>query len=87
METQTTLYPSRISCPSIPGTMKGIVMSIPGVHQVDVRYEERALVITFDDAQTDVQAIIVAVGAEMGIALSTDALATKTNDQSDTCPT
>ena len=29
-----TLHPSRIGCPSIPGTMKGIVSSIAGVADV-----------------------------------------------------
>lgn len=64
-----TLHPSRIGCPSIPGTMKGIVTSIPGVTAVKVRYEDRSIDVTFDDAKTSVDAIIDAIGTEMGLAM------------------
>lgn len=68
--TQTvTFHPSRIGCPSIPGTMKGIVMSLPGVTDVKVRYEERSIDVTFDDAKVSVRDIQKAIGKEMGLAM------------------
>ena len=69
MTKTVTLHPSRIGCPSIPGTMKGIVLSIPGVGAVNVRYEDRSIDVTFDDAKTSVDAIIGAIGKEMGLAM------------------
>ena len=69
MTKQVTLHPSRIGCPSIPGTMKGIIVSIKGVEGVAVRYEDRSVDVAFDDAQTSVEQIIKAVGTEMGLAL------------------
>ena len=64
-----TLHPSRIGCPSIPGTMKGIVISIPGVSAVKVRDEDRSIDVTFDDEKTSEDAIIKAIGREMGLAM------------------
>ena len=69
MVKKITLHPSRIGCPSIPGTMKGIIISMKGVEDVIVRYEDRSVDVTFDDTQTSVEQIIKAVGAEMGLAL------------------
>lgn len=69
MKKTLTLHPSRIGCPSIPGTMKGIVMSIPGVLEVKVRYEDRSIDVTFDDTQTSPDALITAIGKEMGLAM------------------
>ena len=69
MVKKITLHPSRIGCPSIPGTMKGIIISMKGVEDVIVRYEDRSVDVTFDDTQTSVDQIIKAVGAEMGLAL------------------
>ncbi|MDP3779226.1 MAG: heavy-metal-associated domain-containing protein [bacterium] len=66
---KTTLHPSRIGCPSIPGTMKGIIMSVKGVQDVNVRYEDRSIDVTFDDAHVSIEQIIKAVGNEMGLAL------------------
>ncbi len=63
------MHPSRIGCPSIPGTMKGIVMSLAGVTDVRVRYEERSIDVTFDDAKTSPDAITAAIGREMGLAM------------------
>ena len=54
----TTFHPSRIGCPSLPGTMKGIVGSMPGVKDVAVRYEERSLDVTFDDAEISEEEIV-----------------------------
>ena len=64
-----TFHPSRIGCPSIPGTIKGIMMSIPGVSEVKVRYEDRSCDVTFDDEKTSEQEIIKTIGKEMGLAM------------------
>ena len=66
---KTTFLPSRIGCPSLPGTMKGIVMSIPGVQEVEVRYEDRALDVIFDETRTSEKEIIKKIGEEMGLGM------------------
>ena len=85
---KVTLHPSRIGCPSIPGTMKGIVSSIPGVGEVEVRYEERSLDITFDETQTSEQEIIKKIGQEMGLAMEIAEAhgAKKEGNVAETCP-
>ena len=82
-----TLHPSRIGCPSIPGTMKGIVSSITGVKDVLVRYQERSLDITFEDRATNTDEIIKKIGEEMGLAMELgEDKASKEGNVSDTCP-
>lgn len=71
MQTKITLYPARANCPSIAGTMKGIIMSIVGVEQVTVNYEAKTIAVTFDNLQTNSQSIIDAIGLEMGLATTT----------------
>lgn len=85
---KVTLDPSRIGCPSIPGTMKGVIMSIKGVREVKVRYEERSLDVTFDDAETSEDEIIKLIGKEMGLGLriSPDQKSDKAAGPADTCP-
>jgi len=82
-----TLHPSRIGCPSIPGTMKGIVMSVPGITEVRVRYEDRSIDVAFDDMKTSPQAIIDAIGAEMGLAMEQgEDRGKKDGGAAETCP-
>lgn len=82
-----TLHPSRIGCPSIPGTMKGIIMSINGVNDVIVRYQDRSVDVTFDDTQVTIEEIIKTVGKEMGLALHiTQPHAQTSDDIAETCP-
>lgn len=82
-----TLHPSRIGCPSIPGTMMGMVNSINGVQNVKVRYEERSLDVTFDDAKTSQGEIIKKIGAEMGLAMEVgQPNASKDGNAAETCP-
>lgn len=83
-----TLHPSRIGCPSIPGTMKGMVHSIDGVTEVKVRYEDRSLDITFDDAKTSPEEIIKKIGQEMGLLLEVADThgASKEGNVAETCP-
>lgn len=87
MTKTVTLHPSRIGCPSIPGTMMGMVNSINGVQNVKVRYEERSLDVTFDDALTNEQEIIKKIGAEMGLAMEVgQPNASKDGGAAETCP-
>ena len=83
-----TLHPSRIGCPSIPGTMKGIISSFPGVQDVKVRYEERSLDITFDENQTSEQEFIKKIGEELGLAMEVaeNHGSSKQGNVADTCP-
>ncbi len=81
-----TLHPSRIGCPSLPGTMKGIITSITGVKDVDVRYEDRSLDITFDDEQTSVGEIIKKIGQELGLMMEEGEFMAKKGGVAETCP-
>lgn len=68
--TKTVIFePSRIGCPSIPGTMKGIIMSLQGVKKVTVHYDERSLEVTFDESEVLQEEIARAIGKETGIAI------------------
>lgn len=83
-----TLNPSRIGCPSVPGTMKGVIMSAKGVRDVKVNYEARSLDVTFDDSETSEEEIIKKVGQEMGLALESNSTSGEKNDKvvPDACP-
>ncbi|MDP3794807.1 MAG: heavy-metal-associated domain-containing protein [bacterium] len=82
-----TFHPTRIGCPSLPGTMKGIVHSIKGVEEVQVRYEDRSLDVTFDDAQTSEAAIIQKIGDELGLHMEVAAHgSSKEGAVAETCP-
>lgn len=82
-----TLHPSRIGCPSIPGTMKGIVLSVKGVESVNVRYEERSLDVTYDDSIASPEEIIKKIGQEMGLAMEIAPPGSKKEGgAADTCP-
>ena len=82
-----TFYPSRIGCPSIPGTVKGIISSLPGVQEVNVRYEERAVEVTFDDEKISPDAISKKIGEEMGLSFELrDAPPGNGGGVAETCP-
>lgn len=82
-----TLHPSRIGCPSIPATIKGIIMSQKGVKEVKVRYEDRSLDVTFDDTKISTEEIIKKIGAETGLAMEVGELhASKKGNVDETCP-
>ncbi len=80
------LNPSRIGCPSIPGTMKGMIMSIKGVKEVRVKYEERSLEVTFDGVETSEDVIIKKIGEEMGLAMKSGEIEKGGGSAADTCP-
>ena len=68
--------------------MKGIIMSMPGVKKVKVRYEERSLDLTFDETKATEQDIIKKIGQEMGLAMEVAESygARKDGNVEDTCP-
>jgi len=82
----TTFYPSRIGCPSIPGTVKGIVSSMPGVKEVRVWYEERAVEVTFDEEKITADAISQKIGQEMGLAFGARQTPPAGSNAGETCP-
>jgi len=82
-----TLHPSRIGCPSLPGTMKGIVSSMPGVQEVKVRYEERSLDIKLDATKISAEEIIKKIGQELGLAMEVgETHGVKKGSVANTCP-
>ena len=82
-----TLHPSRIGCPSLPGTMKGIISSMPGVKAVKVRYEERSLDVTLDEEQTTGEDIVKKIGQELGLAMEVgETEGKKEGSVANTCP-
>lgn len=82
-----TLHPSRIGCPSLPGTMKGIIMSMEGVKEVRVRYEDRSLDISLDETKVSSADIIRKIGTELGLHMEEgEPGASKEGTASETCP-
>ncbi len=82
-----TFRPSRIGCPSIPGTMKGIIISLPGVKDVKINYDERSADITFDSEKIKEEDISKKIGEEMGLAFEASPdIMHKKESPSDTCP-
>lgn len=57
-----------------------------GVKEVDVRYEERSLDVTFDDEKTSVGVIIKKIGQEMGLMMEEGEFMAKMGDVAETCP-
>ncbi|MDG0854450.1 mercury resistance system periplasmic binding protein MerP [Roseateles puraquae] len=54
--TQTvTLSVPGMTCAACPITVKKALSKVEGVSQVDVTFEKREAVVTFDDAKTNVQ--------------------------------
>lgn len=82
-----TLHPSRIGCPSIPATMKGMIISLPGVKDVIIRYDDRSLDVTFNDKKISEKDIIKTVGKDLGLALWSGKPGGKLEGNvADTCP-
>lgn len=60
-----TLAVENMTCALCPLTVKKAMAKVDGVSRVEVSYEKREAVVTFDDAKTSVQAIAKA-SAEAG---------------------
>ena len=55
-----TLNVSGMSCPACPITVKKALEKVPGVSKVDVRFEKKQVLVTFDDAKTNTDALVKA---------------------------
>lgn len=53
-----TLAVPGMTCATCPITVKRALTKVPGVTKVEVSYERKEAVVTFDDARTRVQALI-----------------------------
>ncbi|SRR5258707_6721987 len=55
-----TLNVSGMTCPACPITVKKALEKIPGVSKVDVQFEKKQVLVTFDDAKTNTDALVKA---------------------------
>lgn len=61
MQTVTLSVPG-MNCAACPITVKVALNKVDGVSQVDVSYPDREAMVSFDDTQTSVEALIQATG-------------------------
>jgi mercuric ion binding protein len=59
-ERQVTLRVENLFCATCPYIVKQVLAGVSGVSQVDVSYQDKMAVVTFDDSQTDVSALTAA---------------------------
>ena len=55
-----TLNVSGMTCEACPVTVKKALQKVPGVSNIDVQYEKKQVVVTFDEAKTNVDALVKA---------------------------
>ena len=55
-----TLNVPGMTCEACPITVKKALQKVPGVSKIDVQYEKKQVVVTFDDAKTDTNALVKA---------------------------
>jgi mercuric ion binding protein len=55
-----TLNVSGMTCEACPITVKKALQKVPGVTKIDVLYEKKQVVVTFDDSKTDTDALVKA---------------------------
>jgi len=55
-----TLNVSGMTCPACPITVKKALEKVPGVSKVDVRFEKKQVLVTFDNAKTNTDALVKA---------------------------
>ncbi len=55
-----TLNVSGMTCAACPMTVKKALEKVPGVSSVDVRFEKKQVLVTFDDAKTNTDALVKA---------------------------
>ncbi|WP_175241141.1 mercury resistance system periplasmic binding protein MerP, partial [Burkholderia cenocepacia] len=71
--TQTvTLAVPGMTCAACPITVKKALSKVEGVSQVDVTFEKREAVVTFDDAKASVQKLAYFGEAEHGFRLKSN---------------
>lgn len=55
-----TLNVSGMTCEACPITVKKALQKVPGVLKIEVLYEKKQVVVTFDDAKTNTGALVKA---------------------------
>ena len=55
-----TLNVSGMTCPARPIMVKKALEKVPGVSKVEVRYEKKQVLVTFDDSKTSTNALVKA---------------------------
>jgi mercuric ion binding protein len=55
-----TLKVPGMTCPACPITVRKALERVPGVTTVEVRYEKKQAVVTFDDGKTSTEALLKA---------------------------
>lgn len=55
-----TLNVSGMTCEACPITVKKALQKVPGVSKIDVLFEKKQVVVTFDDSKTDTDALVKA---------------------------
>jgi mercuric ion binding protein len=55
-----TLNVSGMTCPACPITVKKALEKVPGVSKVEVRFEKKQVLVTFDDVRTNTDALVKA---------------------------
>jgi periplasmic mercuric ion binding protein len=53
-----TLNVSGMTCPACPITVKKALEKVIGVSKVEVRFEKKQVLVTFDDAKTNTDALV-----------------------------
>ena len=55
-----TLNVSGMTCEACPITVKKALQKVPGVSKIDVLYEKKQVVVTFDDTKTNTDSLVKA---------------------------
>jgi len=55
-----TLNVSGMTCEACPITVKKALQKVPGVSKIDVLYEKKQVVVTFDDSKANTDALVKA---------------------------
>ena len=55
-----TLDVSGMTCEACPITVKKALQKVPGVSKIEVMYEKKQVVVTFDDSKTNTDALVKA---------------------------
>jgi len=55
-----TLNVAGMTCAACPITVKKALQKVPGVSKIDVLYEKKEVVVTFDDSKTNTDALVKA---------------------------
>jgi len=53
-----TLNVSGMTCETCPITVRKALQKVPGVSKIEIRYEKKQVLVTFDDAKTNMDALV-----------------------------